>query len=149
MIIDVNKLIRSGLEEGVFELNFEPQRELTGLPGARIAGGVKVNVKVRPHGRSASAAGEVSYTIEGECSRCLAPARVSISEPFNAEYGMGAEAEYPIKAGLIDLTAPVEEAVILSSPQVIYCKSDCKGVCPICGANLNDKICKCNTEREV
>jgi len=26
------------------------------------------------------------------------------------------------------------------------CKPDCKGLCPICGNNLNDSLCDHNTE---
>ena len=25
------------------------------------------------------------------------------------------------------------------------CKSDCKGLCPVCGQNLNEGTCTCNT----
>jgi len=38
--------------------------------------------------------------------------------------------------------------VILSLPMKHLCKKDCKGVCQICGKNLNDGPCNCATQRK-
>jgi uncharacterized protein len=38
----------------------------------------------------------------------------------------------------IDLTNRVIETIILSVPEVPLCKEDCKGLCPICGIDLNE-----------
>lgn len=143
MIIDVNKLKQQGKTEGDFTLEYIPERQLLDLPNAEIVGGVRVEVTVRIAGRDATVEGEVSFTVKGDCSRCLEEAVVTVTEPFSAEYGMDAGAELPVKAGKIDLTLPVEEAVITNSPLVIYCTDDCKGFCPVCGANLNKSKCNC------
>ena len=145
MIIDVNKLKQQGKTEEEFSFVHTADRQLTDLPRADITGGIKVRGKVKISGRKALVEGVVNYVIEGECSKCLSPARAEISEDFSAEYGTPPDGEFPIKSGLIDLTAPVEEAVIISSPMIICCKPDCKGVCPVCGANLNYGVCKCKT----
>jgi len=143
MIIDVNKLKQQGKTEGEFSLVYTPERQLLDLPNAVIDGGVNVSVTVRLAGRDANVEGEVSFTVKGECSRCLEDATVTVTEPFWAEYSMSAGAELPIKAGLIDLTEPVEETVITACPLVIYCTEDCKGFCPNCGTNLNKSKCNC------
>ena len=143
MIIDVNKLKQQGKEEEEFFFEFYPDRPLLDLPAADISGGVKVSGKIRISGRKAKAEGRACYTIRGECSRCLSLAEKTVAEEFDCEFSSEAGAEFPIKAGLIDLTVPVEETVITSAPMVIYCRDDRKGVCPRCGKNLNEGECNC------
>ena len=149
MIIDVNKLKQQGKTESDFNFTFSPERRLIDLPNAEIVGGVEVKGKVRLDGKKAFVEGKVSFVIEGECSRCLAPARAEVEAELTAEYSGEAGAEYPVRAGLIDLTEPAEEAVVINSPMIIYCREDCKGVCFGCGVNLNEGVCKCKTNREV
>ena len=143
MIIDVNKLKQQGKEEEDFSFDFTPTRPLLDLPAAEISDGVKVIGKVRLSGKNAAAEGVISYLIRGECSRCLSPAEKTVTEEFGCEFSSSVGAEFPIKAGLIDLTVPVEETVITSAPMVIYCRENCKGVCPRCGKNLNEGKCNC------
>ncbi|MBP5193415.1 MAG: DUF177 domain-containing protein, partial [Clostridia bacterium] len=76
-------------------------------------------------------------------SRCLSLAEKTVAEEVECEFSSEAGAAFPIKAGVIDLTVPVEETVITSAPMVIYCRDDCKGVCPRCGKNLNEGECNC------
>lgn len=45
----------------------------------------------------------------------------------------------------VDLTAVVAESVYLELPQQTLCRNDCKGLCPSCGTNLNQKQCGCET----
>ena len=52
------------------------------------------------------------------------------------------------EVGDIDLsTAIICETVIAAQPTANYCREDCRGLCPVCGKNLNDGECGC--EREV
>ena len=37
--------------------------------------------------------------------------------------------------------------ILLELPSVVYCREDCKGLCPVCGANLNEKDCGCNLKQ--
>ena len=43
----------------------------------------------------------------------------------------------------LDLDALVSEDIFLSFPMVFLCKPDCKGLCPQCGADLNEGNCSC------
>jgi uncharacterized protein len=43
----------------------------------------------------------------------------------------------------IDLDPIVREQVLLALPMDVVCKDDCKGLCPQCGQNLNEKKCGC------
>ena len=35
--------------------------------------------------------------------------------------------------------------VLMNWPVKVLCKEDCKGICPVCGANRNEKDCGCDT----
>jgi len=43
----------------------------------------------------------------------------------------------------IDLVAPVFEQIHLGLPAYPHCSPECKGLCPQCGANLNNGVCVC------
>jgi uncharacterized metal-binding protein YceD (DUF177 family) len=47
----------------------------------------------------------------------------------------------------IDLAIGIREAIILSQPIMQLCKDDCRGLCPVCGINLNTGTCSCKMER--
>lgn len=143
LTIDVNKIKQNGKQQESFTLTYFPERQLLALPEASIKGGVTVTVTVTLSGKNARAEGTVHYVIDGECSRCLTKASYSVSEQFEAEFSLTGEAEFPIKAGLIDLTIPVEDVIMTSCPLVILCNENCKGICFNCGANLNIEECKC------
>ena len=51
---------------------------------------------------------------------------------------------YPIVDGEIDLTPLLTEEIIANIPIKVLCREDCQGLCPQCGANLNDNPCKCD-----
>lgn len=86
----------------------------------------------------------LKYAVCGECSRCLEAARGCVEHSFFAKFSLNPnaeEGEYRYSSGKVDLTAAVNEELILSAPATIYCKPDCKGLCPVCGANRN--LCDC------
>ncbi len=45
----------------------------------------------------------------------------------------------------LDVEALVHDEIIVNWPVKILCKEDCKGVCPVCGQNLNERECGCDT----
>lgn len=47
----------------------------------------------------------------------------------------------------IDLAIGIREAIILSQPSMHLCKDDCRGLCPVCGINLNTEYCSCKIEK--
>ncbi|MCH4179546.1 MAG: DUF177 domain-containing protein [Megasphaera sp.] len=84
------------------------------------------------------------------CGRCLAPVTVdrqeTLSEAFSTEADLP-EDVYPYNGEYIDLAEPVRDTLILSEPMQVLCRPDCKGLCPQCGANLNEGPCSCPTDK--
>jgi uncharacterized protein len=79
--------------------------------------------------------------LQGACMRCLEPADASfaidareISQPGAAE-----ELDSPyVAAGILDVGAWARDALALNLPRAILCRADCAGLCPVCGADLNN-----------
>lgn len=57
------------------------------------------------------------------------------------------EEEYDILSDKIDLEKAVIDNIILQLPTQFVCKSDCKGMCQVCGKNKNLENCDCNYEK--
>ena len=43
----------------------------------------------------------------------------------------------------VELLPIVREYIILSVPITVYCQEDCRGLCPLCGADKNQGDCAC------
>lgn len=76
------------------------------------------------------------------CSRCLTewegPVEVGGSQHFSK---VADEDGYVIEEGHIDLAGPAMDELALGLPAAPLCKKDCKGLCPICGSDLNRDPC--------
>ncbi len=88
------------------------------------------------------------YTLCAECARCTAQINRSVSVPVKHCLITRSENEendyYIVVDNLhLDLDALVSEDIYLAMPSRFLCKDDCKGLCGICGANLNETVCGC------
>jgi len=81
----------------------------------------------------------------GECRRCLGPAEGDLSADIRELYaeGMNDELVYEMAGDELDLEQLVHDVCILSLPLAPLCRTDCKGICPDCGVNLNTENCIC------
>ncbi len=145
MIIDVNKLKYSGKLISQFAFCGEAQSDLLVPFDYVIDGGINVNGTVELHSSDVYVDCEVNCTIVGRCARCLEKSKYLFSEEFSAKYVLNnaEEGDFLYKRGVVDLTEAVNECIITNAPSVIYCKQDCKGLCPKCGCNLNETDCDC------
>jgi uncharacterized protein len=82
-----------------------------------------------------SVLGTITGTMTFECSRCLKLFEQNISIPFECSF---TKEEYEC-----DVTEEVRESVLLNIPMKPLCNKDCKGLCPVCGNNKNEKDCFC------
>jgi uncharacterized protein len=80
--------------------------------------------------------------LEGPCMRCLEAAhrtvRVDAREVDQPNAGDDDELISPyVSRDELDLRAWSRDALALALPTQIVCDKDCRGLCPICGENLN------------
>ena len=81
----------------------------------------------------------------------LVPSEEYVDEPRGEDTGkvVGSfepqQAEEEVYSGkVIELDPILREQIVLALPRYPVCKDDCKGLCPVCGANLNDRECGCD-----
>jgi uncharacterized protein len=100
--------------------------------------------------------------LELNCSRCLEPFTLPVDAAFDLRYhprventGGGADereiAEDDLTTAFyeneeIDLGHLMREQFNLSLPMKPLCGDDCRGLCPVCGTNLNRGTCDCKRE---
>jgi len=105
--------------------------------------------------------GRISFTARLVCARCGEEFEQEFDEEFHREYIFGRDPYdslpqvelrrqdldrvYFQDIG-IDLKGAIREAVITAIPMAPHCREDCRGVCPICGKNLNYGDCSCPKE---
>jgi uncharacterized protein len=78
--------------------------------------------------------------LAGPCMRCLQAAESAFEVDARevSQPGEGEELESPYVAHrLLNLRAWVSDALALMLPAQLLCRSDCAGLCPVCGADLN------------
>jgi uncharacterized protein len=80
--------------------------------------------------------------LEGPCMRCLESAEPVFEVDAREVHQPGAGEElvspYMDEDGELDLAAWTRDALALAMPAQITCRPECAGLCPECGANLND-----------
>ena len=101
--------------------------------------------------------GYLESTVQKACDRCLEPVDIPLKRDIDLSYRplgtIARQEEVEIKNGESDvafysgdgllLTDVAAEQVILSVPMKMVCEPDCKGLCAICGANRNVRLCGC------
>jgi len=85
--------------------------------------------------------------VETDCVRCLCDFFLPVSTEFEELYQFPSrhreETDLMLPDdGYLDLASLFREYLILAIPINGICKPDCKGLCVICGANLNDETCE-------
>lgn len=110
--------------------------------------------------RSVFALGHLETRLAMECSRCLADTEVPIDFDVEAEFFPEVDVStgqalplpdddlaFTIDANHeLDLREVVRQHVLLELPMRSLCTNGCQGLCPECGANLNEGLCACKPD---
>ena len=104
-------------------------------------------------GEGILATGILTTHVVGTCDRCLSPAEFDVSgevdeyylfeEPEDTGDDDDDELDFSLVSAdnTIDLSGALLSTLVMETPFVVLCRPDCKGLCPVCGANLNEEDC--------
>jgi uncharacterized protein len=110
-------------------------------PDVRFQREVAYDFFVQVQGSALLVTGKLCAPATLRCSRCLKsfekPLRV---DQFVFHQELGGE-------DFVDLTANIREDIILELPQRALCRADCRGLCLVCGNDLNEGPCQCKPAR--
>ncbi len=151
------KIDLKNLKPGVTEFWERVEPEELDLPEDefRMVGALEATHRLRKGGKTLELRVRTTYTLELTCARCLEKFRQRFEEENLYLLQIGSpppeEEEKPLTTqDILLFFVPVEEldtlpilreTVLLSIPMKPLCKPDCKGLCPVCGANLNREQC--------
>jgi len=92
---------------------------------------------------------DLDVILEIPCDRCLTavPVKIhlSVDKAFmidNSQLIVEEEDDY-VNGFNLDIDKLIYGEILVHWPMKVLCKTDCKGICKNCGANLNEKTCDC------
>ena len=137
--------------------------------GWRARGAAHVDLRFEKLDRRVMVTGSATAELEAECSRCLVPVRADVpvaftltmvpADEYEDEAGAAEDKSHHPVAGsfaaedaeedvytgkVIDLDPILREQVLLALPGYPVCQDGCKGLCTVCGTNLNERECGCD-----
>lgn len=141
-------------------LHMQSETEFRLPSGGRLKGHVELI-----DGSTAHVRGRLDAVVEPECGRCLEPYSMTIGQeldlfflPQAAEQPEAQEEEVELsdrdvvvgyyEHGRLDLGDVMREQIFLAVPLKRLCREECRGLCPVCGKNLNAADCGCPPPQE-
>ncbi len=114
---------------------------------------VRVTGKVRNMAGALQLTGEAETVLDTRCDRCLRPMTLTLDVPVETLLAERLEDEENdeivlLEDGQVDVDEIFTTACILALDGKHLCREDCKGLCPTCGADLNDGPCGCKKETD-
>ena len=150
MNIDLKVLRQRGENKKNIAFSFVPDPNLLALPDSSFLGEATVEALIELYDDEAFLSGKLTYRLKAECSRCLVPVTVErvveFDERFIDENGVDDGESYFYERDRINTDRMVNELILTDMPLAVYCKDDCKGICPKCGKNLNQGDCGCEIQ---
>lgn len=159
MIYNVAQLLKEGIGAS---RRYALDGELMGLdennPGATP---LKGNVHFVRTLRGILVTGNIHLRLTQTCRRCLEPTEAELSldieEEFIPSVDVETGASLPItdedekalvisEQHILDLTEILRQYTVTENTGLGLCRKDCRGLCPVCGQNLNEGPCGCNTQ---
>jgi uncharacterized protein len=136
--------------------------------GYRARASAQVDARIEKLGRRVRIAARAKAELTAACGRCLGPLSMEVPVEFELtlvpadEHGdtertkdtdkgskggsfapeLAEEETYTGK--VIDLDPIVREQILLALPGYPVCQESCKGLCTVCGGNLNERECGCD-----
>jgi len=113
---------------------------LGGLEYEVEGGGVDLEIEASRVGQRLTLHGSGNAALVGPCERCLEPAQMRVPVACD-DYVAGGRSEGDgegyVDGYVLDLQAWVRDAIAEALPPRVLCDVDCRGLCAVCGANLN------------
>ena len=149
-------------ESGVHIKALEEPEWLVNLPelcsegeGIRFLSKIGIDLQVTRVLKEVTVTGNVQLSIQTSCSRCVEPVRIELSpyvslvlSPADKISDEDDDLEHETyRDDEIDLSNYLMEQIAISLPIKVVCNEDCKGLCAICGTNLNQETCTCESEK--
>ena len=158
MIIDLSQIEGS---TRAFEFTMSPDDLGLDESNIKFAGDILASGDVQKQTAQVNVSGRITADAEIDCTRCLKPVEQSLAIDFAVSFvtteHFAADREREVAAAdldtdvldsdTLDLKDVIREQILLNLPAQLFCRPDCKGLCPECGADRNLIDCDCGLDR--
>ena len=86
--------------------------------------------------------GSAFVPIQTQCALCLKELRLNAGSDKICIF------REKVPDETVDITEDIREEILLSIPDRFKCSESCRGLCPGCGANLNEEPCRCSKKKK-
>ena len=145
-----------------YEKVYQPEAFGAEVDGFRLLAPVSLAFDIFKDKAQFRLVGRTETTLDVPCSRCLEAYSLPVDAAFDLRYQPhstnAGEGEREIEEDdlstafydndMIDLGQLMVEQVYLSLPMKPLCRAECRGLCAVCGTNLNRDTCACTSEVE-
>jgi uncharacterized protein len=121
------------------------------------SGWISGEFEVERSGEQVAIRGQLRAVAQLDCVRCLRAFEMPIVAPLEIyadRSGAGRHADHEVDLERddymkfhdgrhLDVSDSAREALLLELPMAPRCREDCRGLCPRCGAELNEGPCGC------
>ena len=152
MKIDISEIVKSVNKENVSTVEIEMDTFTSRLGTFQITRKSPFPIKIaNQEDQSVSVTGSVELEMKIPCGRCLTDVSIPIHFDIDRSLTIAADAlvdeeleetDYLIGFEL-DVDKLVYAEILVNWPMKVLCKDDCKGICKVCGKNLNEGTCSC------
>lgn len=111
--------------------------------GAEFNTPIDVSILVNRTSNTLLINGEVKTTVGLTCSKCL---RKFVQLLKNNNFSLTCDITGQTD---VDITPNIREEILILLPVKPLCTRKCKGFCPQCGQDLNEKQCSCTAKGDV
>ena len=146
-----------------FQGSFEPGAIDFSGDNFRQLGALNWTASAERAGGEVRIAGSLETTVESTCSRCLERAPYDVRKSFDLFFQQRDQLMFDedqeielserdtrtafFTGAQLAIGEILHEQVLLALPMKALCRVDCKGLCPVCGMNLNSGSCNCPKEQ--
>lgn len=157
MLLD---LVSLGASPKPFEFTLRPGAIDLETEGIDIVSVIAVRGEARKNAAGVEISGSINGKLNIDCTRCLKPVETPLDAAFDVSFisqentpedkevqlqqaDLSADV---IQGDQLDLSELAREQILLSLPEQTFCREDCRGLCPLCGKDLNESECDCGSD---
>ena len=145
MTVNVNKAFEF---PGVYSYTAEiPEEELRDLNGVEFSGAIPLDITVECKNGVVTMGYDAHTVYTLRCARCLKALTTEQDHHFDhiLVREAGNNDDYiTAEGGIVDMSEVALTDILLELPSKVLCREDCRGLCPKCGADLNEGDCGCD-----
>ncbi len=111
-----------------------------------------VEASIRNIGGVSKIKGKLVGKYVSQCSRCGTPVDGVLEAEFDETVGVGCDGGFEssddecfsLVGTILDISGLINTLIWSNLPMKPLCREDCRGLCSVCGCNLNETVCDCD-----